>query len=56
MDTDCTKGEFATCEEGAHSYSWPCDYALGTGRLADTEAGRQGREKSFSVPAPAGRS
>lgn len=22
-----------SCEEGHHSYSWPCDYALGTGRL-----------------------
>jgi hypothetical protein len=24
-----------SCEAGHHTYSWPCDYAPGTGRLAE---------------------
>lgn len=24
-----------SCEEGHHTYTWPCDYAPGTGRLAE---------------------
>lgn len=36
--TPCT--EDASCEEGDHRYTWPCDYAPGTGRFAalDTQA------------------
>lgn len=29
---DCTVD--TSCEEEHHTYSWPCDYAPGTGRLA----------------------
>lgn len=32
MDDPCTV--HASCEEGDHTYTWPCDYAPGTGRLA----------------------
>jgi hypothetical protein len=28
----CT--EDASCESGDHTYTWPCDFAPGTGRLA----------------------
>lgn len=28
----------ASCEDGHHTYSWPCDYAPGTGRLAGRDA------------------
>lgn len=32
----CT--EDTSCEEGHHTYTWPCDYAPGTGRLAEPVA------------------
>lgn len=33
----CT--EDTSCEVGFHTYSWPCDYAPGTGRFAALEPG-----------------
>jgi hypothetical protein len=30
-DESCT--QTASCEEGDHTYTWPCDFAPGTGRL-----------------------
>lgn len=31
---DCVKT--ASCEEGDHTYTWPCDLAPGTGREAES--------------------